>query len=259
MNSHSPLHPKKMRRIMQPGALMLTPYGLQVIESCLTCPLVKDRIFCDLPSHVIAGLDAISSPSTYPKEALLFVEGQKPRGVFVLCNGRVKLSTSSVNGKSIIARISGLGEIVGLVSTLTGEAYELTAEALEPLQANFIPRDAFLQFLRAHGDAALRVAEILSKIYRNTLLEVRYLGLSSSTTEKLARYILNLPAKPLPNKGQLRATQTLTHAEIGEIIGASRETVTRLLAQFKRKGLIEIHGPTLILTSKPQLEKLLEG
>jgi CRP/FNR family transcriptional regulator, cyclic AMP receptor protein len=238
---------------------MKTPYGLQVIESCLTCPLVKDRIFCDLPGPALAKLDAISSSATYPKDAILFVEGQEPRGVFVLCNGRVKMSTTSADGKSIIVRIAESGEIVGLPGTLSGKPYELTAEALEPLQANFIPRDLFMQFLREHGEAALRVAEILSNIYHATLLEVRYLGFSGSTAEKLARFLLDLPATPAQNNGHLRATLTLTHKDIGEMIGASRETVTRLFAHFKREGLIEVHGASVLIANRANLEKLLEG
>src|SRR5215471_8484784 len=95
--------PRLKRRIMQPIVTMKAPYGLQVIEECLTCPLVKDRIFCDLPRPTLAAMDAISSSATYPKDAILFVEGQDPRGVFVICNGRVKLSTTSADGKSIIA------------------------------------------------------------------------------------------------------------------------------------------------------------
>jgi len=244
---------------MQPGDGMKTPYGLQVIESCLTCPLVKERIFCDLPQPVMAALDSISSSATYPKDAVLFVEGQEPRGVFVLCNGRVKLSTNSADGKSIIVRMAEPGELVGLPGTLSGKAYELTAEALEPLQANFIPRAAFLQFLREHGEAAMRVAEILSRIYLATLLEVRYLGFASSAGEKLARFLLDLPTMPTESNGHSRATLTLTHKEIGEMIGASRETVTRLFAHFKREHLIEVHGSTLVLTNKPGMEKLLEG
>lgn len=251
--------PKKKRRIMQQVANMKAPYGLQIIESCLTCPLVKERIFCDLPHPVLATLDAISSSATYPKDAILFVEGQEPRGVFVLCNGRVKLSTTSADGRSIIVRIAEPGEVVGLAGTVSGKAYELTAEALEPLQANFIPRDAFLHFLREHGEAAVRVAEVLSKIYHATLLEVRYLGFSSSTAEKLARFLLDLPATPAHNNGHLRATLTLTHKEIGETIGASRETVTRLFSHFKREGLIEIHGSSVIIMNKSNLEKMLEG
>ena len=251
--------PKKKRRIMQASANMKAPYGLQVIESCLTCPLVKERIFCDLPRAVLSALDSISSSASYPKDAILFVEGQEPRGVFVLCNGRVKLSTPSTDGQSIIVRIAEPGELVGLPGTLSGKAYELTAEALEPIQANFIPREAFLRFLREHGDAAVRVAEILSNIYHATLLEVRYLGFSSSTAEKLARFLLDLPAMPVQNNGHVRATLTLTHKEIGEVIGASRETVTRLFANFKREGLVEVRGATLIIPDKARLAKLLEA
>ena len=251
--------PKKKRRIMLSDATMKAPYGLQVIESCLTCPLVKERIFCDLPQPVMTALDAISSSAIYPKDAILFVEGQDPRGVFILCNGRVKLSTTSADGKSIIVRIAQAGEVVGLAGTLSGKAYELTAETLEPIQANFIPRQAFLHFLREHGEAALRVAEILSKIYHATLLEVRYLGFSSSTAEKLARFLLDLPATPVHENGHFRATLTLTHKEIGETIGASRETVTRLFAHFKREGLIEVHGSSVVIMNKANLEKMLDG
>ena len=252
--------PKKKRRIeRRPGAPAKAPYGLQVIESCLTCPSVNERIFCDLPHPVLAALDAISSSAVYPKCAILFVEGQDPRGVFVLCNGRVKLSTTSADGKSIIVRIAEPGEVVGLAGTLSGQAYELTAETLEPLQATFIPREAFLHFLREHGEAALRVAEILSRIYHATLLEVRYLGFSSSTAEKLARFLLDLPATPDQSNGHLRATLTLTHKEIGDILGTSRETITRLFAHFKREGLVEVRGATLTLTNKAGLQELLDS
>ncbi len=247
---------KRKRLIMPRDAAMKTPYGLQVIESCLTCPLTKERVFCDLSRPVMAALDAISSSATYPKDAVLFVEDQEPRGVFVLCHGRVKLSTNSADGRSIIARIAEPGELVGLPGTLSGKPYELTAEALEPLQAKFIPRAAFLQFLREHGEAAVRVAGILSKIYYATLQEVRYLGFSSSRAEKLARFLLDLPATPVPGNGHLRVALTLTHREIGEMIGASRETVTRLFAHFKKERLIEVQGSTLFIANKLDLEKL---
>src|SRR5512136_131849 len=106
--------PKLRRRMTRSEARPSGPYGLDVIESCLACPLVKDRVFCDLPRPALAALDTISSSATYPKDAILFVEGQDPRGVFVICNGRVKLSTTSADGKSIIVRMAGPGEIVGL-------------------------------------------------------------------------------------------------------------------------------------------------
>ncbi|MFZ0639569.1 MAG: Crp/Fnr family transcriptional regulator [Candidatus Acidiferrales bacterium] len=255
--------PKKKRRIMHANPAMKTPYGLQIIESCLACPMTKDRLFCNLSTRALEGLDAISSSATYPKGAVLFVEGQEPRGVFVICNGRVKLSANSADGKALILRIADPGEVVGLPGTISGKPYEVTAEALEPIQANFIPKDVFLKFLREHGEAALRVAEILSDIYHATYQEVRYLGLSGSAAEKLARFVLDLASEQRPagseSNGPQRITLTLTHEEIAEMIGSSRETVTRLFSDFKRKRLVEVHGSTMIIKDRAGLEKTLSS
>jgi CRP/FNR family transcriptional regulator len=229
-----------------------TPYGLKVISSCLGCQLVNQRAFCQLPQPALAEMDAISSSSVYPKGAILFVEGQDPRGVFVVCNGRLKLSTSSSQGKSVIVRVAESGEVIGLPATLSGKPYDLTAEALEPVQANFIHRGAFLAFLHHHADAAVRVAEILSQIYHNTLSEVRYLGLSASTPQRLARFLLDQSQE----NSRSRLTLTLTHREMADIIGSSRETITRLFARFRTSGWIEVRGSALILKDRRALEQL---
>lgn len=249
---------KKNRSVAPAVTAGKTPYGLAVIESCLSCPVVKERLFCNLPQRALEALDSISFSSTYPKGALLFVEGQEARGVFVICNGRVKLSASSADGKSLILRIAEQGELVGVPGTIAGQPYEVSAETLEPLQANFIPREEFLHFLREHGDAALRVAEILCHIYQATFQEIKYLGLSGSAAGKLARFLLDRVGSGSEDNGSIRTTLTLTHEEMAEIIGASRETVTRLFARFKKKQLIEVHGSTLIIKSKAGLEKLVE-
>ncbi len=235
---------------------MKTPYGLNVIEDCIACPMHKDRLFCDLPETALAGLDAISSSATYPRGSLLFVEGQSPRGVFILCNGKAKLFGASSSGKALIFRIADPGEIIGLPSTLSGKPYELTAEALEPIQANFIRRDDFLSFLRKYGDAALRVAQMLGEIYYATCREVRYLGLSSSAAEKLARFILDLKPARNSEPGKTRVVLALTHEEVANMIGTSRETVSRLFTGLKSKEFVDIHGTTLTILNKEALEQL---
>lgn len=85
---------------MAPGASMRAPYGLEIIENCVACPHREDRLFCNLPPAAVQRLAGITSASSYPKGATLFVEGQSPRGVFILCNGHVKLSTSSAGRRS---------------------------------------------------------------------------------------------------------------------------------------------------------------
>jgi CRP/FNR family transcriptional regulator len=216
----------------------------------------KDRLFCNLPETALAGLDAISSSATYPRGSVLFVEGQSPRGVFILCNGKVKLFGTSSSGKALIFRIAEPGEIIGLPSTLSGKPYELTAEALEPIQANFIRRDDFLSFLGKYGDAALRVAQMLGEIYYATCREIRYLGLSSSAAEKLARFILDLKPAKNSEPGKARVVLALTHEEVANMIGASRETVSRLFTGLKNKQFVDIHGTTLTILNKEALEQL---
>jgi len=251
-----PLTTKRQNCESLSAAADRTPYGLPIIESCLTCPFIKERLFCNLPQPAVEALDAISSSATYPKGAVLFVEGQPPRGVFIICSGRVKLLAGSKGGGALILRIANPGEIVGLPGTISGKPYGVTAEALEPIQANFIPREVFLQFLREHNEVTLRVAEMLAAIYHSTYLEVRCLGLSNSAEEKLARFLLGLADGVAPDNGRIRASLTLTHEEIGEMIGTSRETVTRLFADLKRKQLVEVHGSTLVIKNKSALEKL---
>jgi len=236
---------------------MRAPYGLEIIESCLSCPHREDRLFCNLSPPAVQKLAAITSAAAYPKGATLFVEGQSPRGVFVICNGRVKLSTSSADGRSLILRISETGEVLGLPATVTGKPYELTADVIEPTQANFISREDFLLFLREHGDAALRAAQLLGETYHSAIAEMRNIGLSHSAAEKLARFLLDLSSNHDQGKGEIRLTLTLTHEEIAQRIGASRETVTRLFADFKKKQHLQVKGSSLIITNKAGLESVL--
>jgi len=149
--------------------------------------------------------------------------------------------------------------VLGLPATVTGKPYELTAEVIEPAQANFIARQDFLTFLREHGEAALRVAQQLGETYHSAIAEMRTIGLSHSVGEKLARFLLDLSAGHDKGKGELRITLTLTHEEIAQVIGASRETVTRLFGEFKKKQFLQVKGSTLIIKDKTGLESVLSS
>jgi CRP/FNR family cyclic AMP-dependent transcriptional regulator len=246
-------------RIMRAKAFMRAPYGLEIIESCISCPYRQERLFCDLPPDAVQQLNEITTSATYPKGATLFVQGQAGRGVFILCTGHVKLSTSSSDGKTLILKIAEPGDILGLPSTVSGKSYEASAEVLEPCQANFISRVDFLNFLREYGDAALRVAQELSEKYQAALDELKNIGLSHSASEKLARFLLDWAARQKSDHDSPRVTLTLTHEEIAQMIGASRETVTRLFADFKKKNLLEVKGSSFIIKNKAGLEELVAG
>jgi len=234
---------------------VLSPYGLDIIESCLTCKTRNERLFCDLPAAALQAFEVIKYATAYPKGAVLFVEGQAPRGIFVLCKGRVKLSICATDGKTLIVKISEPGEVLGLSATVSCKPYELTAETIDPCQVNFVKREDFLRFLREHSDACFRVAEQLSEKYNTACHEVRSLGLSHSAGEKLAKLLLEWSSKNgEASKQEPRLKLALTHEEIAQMIGTSRETVTRLFADLKKKQIVQAKGSTLLIRNKAALK-----
>ena len=237
---------------------MRAPYGLNILDNCLTCPMREEHLFCNLPVIALQRLNEIRSTAVYPRSAMLFIEGQQPRGVFVLCTGKAKLSTSSAEGKTVITKISEAGDVLGLSATISNRPYEVTAEMIEPGQANFITRDALLQFMREYGEVAVRVAEQLSRNYYAAYEGIRALGLTSSPAERFAQLLLGW-SNAVSNGDPLQLKLTLTHEEIAEIIGTTRETVSRLFSQFKKKQLVQLKGATLIIRNKAALKEMVHS
>ena len=234
---------------------MATPYGIELNETCVGCEKRDERYFCALDANALRGLDQVRFATVYPRGALLFVEGQSPRGVYLLCSGQVKLSTSSGDARVLITNLVGPGDLLGLSAVISERPYEVTAETLEPSQINFIRREAFLRFLSENKEAALRAASQLSNNYHAAFSQARLLGLSGTAAGKLSRLLLECAARHGRPQGRSTSLRlTLTHEEIGQLIGASRETVTRLFTEFKHQRLIEVRGSTLVLLDPPGLE-----
>jgi CRP/FNR family transcriptional regulator len=232
---------------------MPTPYNINIQDHCGTCTLTRGT-FCSLPQESRSELDHIKYTSVYPKGSLLFVEGEQPRGVFVLCSGRAKLTMSSSEGKRLITKVAEAGEIIGVSASILGTPYEVTAETVEPSQVNFIRREDFLRFLASHSDACMNAAQQLSSEHHSAQHSMRSLGLSQTTTEKLARLILDWSETGDETPKGVRLKMLLTHEEIGQMIGSTRETVTRLLSDFRRRKFIEIKGSTVFVTNAGALQ-----
>jgi CRP/FNR family transcriptional regulator, cyclic AMP receptor protein len=234
---------------------MKGPYGFELSDNCQNCRLRGKGFFCQLPQPALKDLDAIKFSSTYPAGAVLFIEKQTARGVYVLCEGEVKLSISSSEGKKLILRIAKAGEVLGLLSALTGSPHELTAETLRPCQVAFIPRDAFLRLLAKHPEAYPIVASQLGTQYQLACEQLRNLGLTASAPEKLAKLLLDFSVTGQQTKEGTRVKLPLTHEEIAEFIGTTRETVTRTLSEFRSQHLVELRGSTLVVEDRKALEE----
>jgi CRP/FNR family transcriptional regulator len=236
---------------------MPSPYNLDLHNNCTDCTVRFERLFCNMSTSTVNTLEGIKFTGVYPKGSLLFVEGEMPRGIFILCSGRAKLTTSSSEGKTLIVKIAEPGEVLGASATILGKPYEVSAETIEPAQLNFIKRDDFLKFLTTNAEACMHTAQQLSEKYHSAQREIRSLGLSQTTSEKLAKLLLdwcNAGGEETARGTRLKVL--LTHEEIAQMIGTTRETVTRLLSDFKRKKIIDVKGSSVFILGKNALEDM---
>jgi CRP/FNR family transcriptional regulator, cyclic AMP receptor protein len=236
---------------------VLSPYGLDIIESCLTCKTRAGSLFCHLPTQALQTFETITYANEYPKGTVLFVEGQEASGIFIVCQGTTKLFITASDGMTRIIKFTEPGEVLGLSASLSGKPYELTAETMGPCQVNFVKRDDFLRFLKEYPEACFKAIEKLSEKYSAVWQEVRSLGFSHSSEERLAKLILEWGSKNGEwGKPEPRIKLPITHKEIAQIIGSSRETVTRTFADLKKRQIAQMTGATLVIRNKSALRQI---
>ena len=235
---------------------MKGPYGLEVTDNCAECISLRGGFFCEFSDTVLQSLDQVSHKTTLPAGAILFVEGQAPRGMFTICSGRVNLSTTSREGKILILKTARAGEALGLSATISGMGYETTAETATPCQVSFVDRKHFLELMQVHSEVGVHTAECLSRDYRSAHHDIHDLVLTRSSAGKLARLLLSQCRKTESETTENCPITPMTHEEMAQRIGASRETVTRLLSNLRKKRLIRLDGPTLVIRDRSALEAL---
>ncbi|HEY3704614.1 MAG TPA: Crp/Fnr family transcriptional regulator [Terracidiphilus sp.] len=196
---------------------------------------------------------AMEHAHSYASNHTLFAEKEEVRGLYVVLDGEVRLSINSSEGKRLSLRIARKGDVLGLSSTLSGASYEMTAETLYPAKVALIGRREFLGFLSRHPEIYMNVTEELSRHVSMACHQLRTVGLSATAPEKLARLLLDWSENDLSTASCGRVRFSLTHEEIGEFIGASRETVTRTLSTFKHRRLVSFRGSMLEIPNRTAL------
>jgi CRP/FNR family transcriptional regulator, cyclic AMP receptor protein len=226
------------------------------VRDCGACELRSLRMFCNLDGEALSDFGSIGVQANLPKGAMLFREDGPSHGVFVICTGQVKLSCTSREGRTLILKIAMPGDVLGLGAVISGSPYEVTAETIEPTQIKSIRREDFLAFLQKHGEASLHAAKSLSEEYKAAFFDARRLALSGSAAGRLAGVLLDWGRAASCGKPEMRFTMALTHEELANLVGSSRETVTRMLGRFKRQKLIQMRGSSILILSPERLEQL---
>jgi CRP/FNR family transcriptional regulator len=214
------------------------------------------EFFSKLSPEATRDIASMTFSHSYPAGMILFSEKDPAPGLYIVLEGEVKLSMNSTDGRRLILRIARKGEILGLASALSGKPCEMTAETLYPAKIAPILRKEFLNFMSRHPEVYQAVTEELSRDYTMACEQLRTVGLSNSAPEKLARLLLEWSESGKTTECGTHFRFPLTHGEIGEFIGASRETVTRTLSVFKSRHLVAFNGSTLTIPNKSALENV---
>ena len=235
---------------------MSSPYGLELVESCLGCKLPRKRSFCALAQQSLETFEKIKFANLLPKGSTLYVAGQKAGGIYLVCAGKVKLCTKVSNARTMIVRIAGPGEVLGIHACLLGTPHEFTAETVQASQIVFVRVEDFVAFLNQDEQACWKAALALGRECQEAHKMIRGVGLAHSASERLARLMLDMSAIGQAMGDGVRVEVALTQKEIAQAIGMSRETVWRKLNEFREKGLAVLDGSTLLIQNRAELKRL---
>ena len=235
---------------------MRTPYGLQLVESCVTCKLRKDSFFCSFSPTLLPALDSLKLANVFPKATVLFAAGQKPAGIHIVCAGKVKLCTEGASGTSMVVKLAGPGEVLGLHACVGGTAHEFNAETVEPSHIVFVKAEDFLRWLGESDEVCWQAAQFLSRNCSEAYKILRSVNAAHSASQKLARLLLEVSVIGTGTRAGIRVHLPFTHKEIAEAIGMSRETVWRKLAEFRAMGVAVLEGSVLLIRNRAALQRL---
>lgn len=212
------------------------------------------EFFRSLPPKAISEFESLVTQFCCQGTTVVFTEEQKPNGVLFLLEGQVKLTMNSSGGKRLMLGVAGPGEILGLAAVVTGSPYQTTAVAQFPCTIAALPQPIFFDFLLRHPVAWQNSARQLAIEHQRDCERLRILGHTLTASTKLAMLLLQWSAQGERTELSARIRCSLTHEEIGEHIGLSRETVTRSLNELKNHELLEQHGSSFFIPNLRALQ-----
>jgi CRP-like cAMP-binding protein len=207
-----------------------------------------------LNEHHVRRFQVSKKAKSYRKGTMLFEQGQKPDGVYIVLDGRVKLSVNSPYGKTMVLGFFGSGTILELAAVILGRPHISTAETTQPTTAVFVPRDQLIAEIKGQPLAAWHVTQLVCEHCYFLLTKMATVELSESAEQKMARCLLGLINN---NSGHREHVElNLSQETIAHMVGLSRETVSRLLSRLRQKGVLDWTRSDFIIRDRQALEKL---
>jgi CRP/FNR family transcriptional regulator, cyclic AMP receptor protein len=228
---------------------MTTPQHVQINQH------LEERAVGDLRSL----LSQICAPYNrnrtrfHDRGIVLFAEGDPVRGVYVLNKGTAAVSVSSSEGRVVILRLAHAGEVLGLNCVLCNSSYDTTVKTLAPCCIDFMSCAELMEFIERSQDGAGALLRLLSRELTQLTERTRSLLLPKTASARLANLLLEF------GRDSTRIERVVTQEEIAQLIGSSRETVTRLLTILRTRNIIQVTSDSFVIRDRRALENMLES
>lgn len=193
------------------------------------------------------------SQKTFQKKEHLFEEGSYPRHLYYIKSGKVKLYKTNEFGKELIIEILGAGHFLGYTALLQDTTYNYSAAALEPTEVSQIPKDDFNQLIFANRDVASRLIKMLARNVAEKEEQLLHLAYDS-VRKRVANALLLLDDR---YRQEEREEIRILREDLARLVGTAKESVIRMLSEFKEDGYIEITEGVITILKKDQLERLM--
>jgi CRP/FNR family transcriptional regulator, polysaccharide utilization system transcription regulator len=214
----------------------------------------KSTVFKHLSDTELDKLPLEGGPDRYKRGAVIYEEGGRINGFYVVCRGIIKIYKTGFDGKDQIIRFAKPGDVMGFRSTITGELACTTTKTIEDADITYIPGELVKSLVKTNGEFAMDLLQIACMELGEANDYITDIA-QKTVRERLAEVLIQLKwTFDLDREKFLNIS--LTREELASIVGTATESVIRLLSEFKQDKLIELHGRRIKLLEEAKLIKI---
>jgi CRP/FNR family transcriptional regulator len=195
----------------------------------------------------------------YERDDYIFLEGESPEALYVVKTGKVKVLRHSTDGKDVVLRVAGPGQLLGTVAVFDGSGYPGTAQVIENCSVLVVARNDCLTLVGRFPVFALAVIADMGQRLRSSAEQIRSLAVER-VEQRIARVLLKLAetaGSDIP-EGRVIEMQ-LTRQDVADMTGTTVETAIRVMSKFRRNELIRTRRGKVVLIDIDALTRIAES
>ena len=216
--------------------------------------LEQINIFEGLSDEELQEIAKLTTTAHYPREAVIYSPEDEAGSIYLLEEGKIKLSKVANDGKEITIAVLQGGDVFGELSMTDGETYDVFAEVLEDARVCIIAREKFAELVRQKPEIALMLIRSLSERLRNAESQIEDLVFRSVPARVASLMVKLAEEHGRVSREGITIDLRLTHQDIANMVGATRETVTNVLNGLRSDGIIDIEQKRVRILSQERLQ-----